>query len=584
MKPNQITRKSMLAVAAVLYGFAILTGSALGQGTAFTYQGQLQSSGAAANGIYDFTFAIFNGPTTNATQIGRTLPYFGVGVTNGVFTVTLDFGPAFTGSPTWLAINVRSNGTATFTPLSPLQQLTPAPYAIYAPNAGTATSVTGSISISQIPSNILINGETNITLSGSFSGDGSGLSNVTGTAAFTAATNVTNIYSANGTNSFVIPAGTTQMVVKLWGAGGANASFAGVTTSGGGGAFSEVTEIVSPGQTYVVVVGQSGSAGGAGSANDASGGAGNSFGSFVGGAGGQASSLFLYNGQDYIMQAVAGGGGGANLSGTGGAGQAAGSSSGYAAGATTTGVTNLDVIGGDGGAGSNTGGGGGGGYSGGNGGSAAGGTGGGSYGATTVSGNGGSPGNSSDPNYVAGTGGNGENGAAVVIMGDVALETFPAAVSAPAFYGNGIGLTNLNASNLSGTISAGALGMISGDYTPTIGDGTHNFTTTTQKGYYQKFGNQVYFEAWLVWSSKGSASGNLVVSLPFTNQSSRPAFNFGYMANITNATQILGDSEAGLTNFTVAFTSTSGGAVAPVQVSNCGASGEIQVTGTYRWQ
>jgi 3-isopropylmalate/(R)-2-methylmalate dehydratase small subunit len=62
-------------------------------------------------------------------------------VTNGLFTVTLDFGAGvFTGASRWLEIGVRTNGGASFTVLSPRQPLTPTPYALYAPSAGTATT------------------------------------------------------------------------------------------------------------------------------------------------------------------------------------------------------------------------------------------------------------------------------------------------------------------------------------------------------------------------------------------------------------------------------------------------------------
>lgn len=65
----------------------------------------------------------------------------GFPVSNGLFAVTLDFGASpFNGDARWLQIYVRTNGglTAPYTPLSPRQALTPAPYALYAPNAGTA--------------------------------------------------------------------------------------------------------------------------------------------------------------------------------------------------------------------------------------------------------------------------------------------------------------------------------------------------------------------------------------------------------------------------------------------------------------
>src|SRR5258708_19051592 len=57
----------------------------------------------------------------------------------GSLTVTLDFGAiAFPGANRWLQIGVRTNGsTGVFTPLTPRQPLSPAPYAI------TAGDVTG---------------------------------------------------------------------------------------------------------------------------------------------------------------------------------------------------------------------------------------------------------------------------------------------------------------------------------------------------------------------------------------------------------------------------------------------------------
>jgi hypothetical protein len=422
--------------------------------------------------------------------------------------------------------------------------------------------------------------------------------------------NITNVYSTNGTYTFVIPPGITQMAVKLWGAGGQESKFEEFSLSGGGGgAFSEVVESVTPGQTYVVVVGQNGAAGGGAGANDASGGSGSSLG--VVGAGGQGSSLFLYNAPNYIMQAVAGGGGGGG--GYGGmAGQANGSGSGYASTATSTGVTNLDLIGGDGGSGtSGEGDGGGGGYGGGTSPEFGAAGGGGSYGNVTVSGSGSTPANTNDPNYQAGSAFSDQDGLIVITL--IPILNFAESVQAPGFWGNGNGLTDLNSTNLTGilplaTLPAAVLtntesnvtlaGSFSGNgsgltnlpitttgsYTPAVGDGIHNFTTGTDSGYYAKFGNLVYFEAWMTWTSKGSASGNLVISLPFTNESSRPAFNFAYMSGITNATQIVGNSLPGNTNFTVAFTSPTGGGVAPLQAASCANSGEIQVTGTYRWQ
>lgn len=114
------------------------------QSTIWTYQGRLNTSTGNANGTYDLQFAVFNAVTSGAQQ-GPTLTNSPVGVTNGLFTVTLDFGSGvFTGPDRWLEIGVRSNGQAVaFTLLTSRQRLTAAPYALFAPNAGIAATANG---------------------------------------------------------------------------------------------------------------------------------------------------------------------------------------------------------------------------------------------------------------------------------------------------------------------------------------------------------------------------------------------------------------------------------------------------------
>jgi hypothetical protein len=120
-------------------------------GTAFTYQGRLTDGPAPANGNYDLRFAVFdaaNGPN----QIGPTLTTAASAVINGLFTVTLDFGAGvFAGNTRWLDIAVRTNDGGAFTPLTPRQPLTPAPQALYATQAGSATTVaSNSVTSAQI--------------------------------------------------------------------------------------------------------------------------------------------------------------------------------------------------------------------------------------------------------------------------------------------------------------------------------------------------------------------------------------------------------------------------------------------------
>ena len=162
------------------------------QGTAFTYQGRLNSGGAVANGSYDVAFRLFAtnitgsaiaGPVTNAA----------VAVTNGLFTTTVDFGNQFPGAARWLELAVRTNGSGTFTTLSPRQVLSATPYAITANSAsnllGTlpaaqlsgsipAATISGTIPLAQLPSGVITNGASDVNFTGSFTGNGVNVTNV----------------------------------------------------------------------------------------------------------------------------------------------------------------------------------------------------------------------------------------------------------------------------------------------------------------------------------------------------------------------------------------------------------------------
>jgi len=81
-------------------------------GTAFTYQGKLFVGDVPANGLYDLQFSNYD-----AAAGGSALGAFNTNalpVTNGLFTVTLDFGAVFDGTPRWLEISERTNGVGAF--------------------------------------------------------------------------------------------------------------------------------------------------------------------------------------------------------------------------------------------------------------------------------------------------------------------------------------------------------------------------------------------------------------------------------------------------------------------------------------
>jgi hypothetical protein len=111
------------------------------QPTAFTYQGRLLDQNQPANGSYDISFGLKDAGT-NGSIVGTVLRKVPVPVTNGIFTVSLDFGDtSFAGLPLWLEIGVRTNGSsAPYTVLSPLQAIAATPYAIFAKHSATAGS------------------------------------------------------------------------------------------------------------------------------------------------------------------------------------------------------------------------------------------------------------------------------------------------------------------------------------------------------------------------------------------------------------------------------------------------------------
>src|SRR5271168_1842984 len=112
---NKVNAVKQLAVCLF---FAVLGLSAMGQGTAFTYQGRLNTNAVPADGFFDFEFSLYTNAAGSGTQVGGTLTNSGVGVTNGLFITTLNFGPVFAGDDMWLAISVRSNGVGSYTPMT----------------------------------------------------------------------------------------------------------------------------------------------------------------------------------------------------------------------------------------------------------------------------------------------------------------------------------------------------------------------------------------------------------------------------------------------------------------------------------
>ncbi len=136
-------------------------------GTAFTYQGQLRHNGAAVNGLCDFLFSLWDS-ASGGVQQGTTQMYPDVSVTDGLFTVSIDFAlPVFNGNARWLDIAVRCPaGSGTYTALSPRQALTPAPMALALPGLYTTQNITSPNIIGGYSGNLIDHGTVGATISG----------------------------------------------------------------------------------------------------------------------------------------------------------------------------------------------------------------------------------------------------------------------------------------------------------------------------------------------------------------------------------------------------------------------------------
>lgn len=121
-------------------------------GTAFTYQGKLtNSAGTPLSGSYPMSFKLYDA-LSGGSQVGSTVTMSSVAVSGGLFTIQLDFGASpLNGQRLWLETTV--NGEA----ISPMVELTAAPYALFAQNAaslapGVLSNYAGSIQALASPS------------------------------------------------------------------------------------------------------------------------------------------------------------------------------------------------------------------------------------------------------------------------------------------------------------------------------------------------------------------------------------------------------------------------------------------------
>ena len=213
-------------------------------GTGFTYQGQLKKDGNPVNGNCDFRFSLYGDSGGPPIGVQTTT---GITVTDGLFTVQLDFGAgAFHGDARWLEIAVRCAGDAEYVTLSPRQPLTPAPYALALPGLWTQQNDTSPNVIGGYSGNSVTAGVYGATIggggasdytnvvTGSFSTVGGGRANTAGKWGATVAGGVEN--KATGESSTIGGGNgnTASAYVATVSGGGANIASAGGATVGGG--------------------------------------------------------------------------------------------------------------------------------------------------------------------------------------------------------------------------------------------------------------------------------------------------------------------------------------------------------------
>jgi hypothetical protein len=175
--------KFKLSVSLWLLSFVVVANA---QTSVFTYQGRLSDNGLPAAGIYDLRFTIYDS-VSGGSPVAGPLTNSAVAVSNGLFTVSLDFGSsAFDGSQRWLQIGVRAFGASTaFATLSPRQPITSTPYAIRSLSAAnllgtfSATNLTDTLPDARLSTNVALL-SSNVIFSGSvtatqFNGSGAGL-------------------------------------------------------------------------------------------------------------------------------------------------------------------------------------------------------------------------------------------------------------------------------------------------------------------------------------------------------------------------------------------------------------------------
>ncbi len=156
-----------------------MVASTFAQGSAFSYQGRLNTTNGPATGSYDLTFTLFN-TNTGGILVSGPVTNSAVSVSNGLFTVAVDFGskPFTLGQRLWLEIGAQTNGAASYSTLAPRQAVLSTPIATYA-NAVNAAGLIGQVTDANLATTFTSPHSFN-NAADSFTGNGSGLTALNG--------------------------------------------------------------------------------------------------------------------------------------------------------------------------------------------------------------------------------------------------------------------------------------------------------------------------------------------------------------------------------------------------------------------
>ena len=125
-----------------------------------------------------------------------------------------------------------------------------------------------------------------------------------------------------------------------------------------------------------------------------------------------------------------------------------------------------------------------------------------------------------------------------------------------------------------------------GTWVGTMGDGTNNFTISgSSKFNFMRLGQQCNFNIVVIWSSKGSASGEIQITLPYTVdatlQAGHCSIAIGFAQNITFTDQLAARASNGGSVILLLHVVSAGGTDSGMEDTAFGATGVIYLSGSY---